>query len=180
MSTVDVETIPLWAPYLESRRMSGSEDENLPPSPSLLSYEQSVSETTANSSGSRTGLLSNVFSFVSREITEFVVNATGVADVRLMPFRDFTNSSQMIYCIEKTSVAQPVAGSSRHRAELEHNTEKRQRRQSTPLHSQPDGRALKRVRRDIEDQSYVVKLRRDDVVVDRGKFVDIGNIPRLY
>ncbi|KAF8484370.1 hypothetical protein JB92DRAFT_3028972 [Gautieria morchelliformis] len=124
--------------------MSGS-DENRPPSPSPLPYEQSVSETTANSSGSKTGLLSNVFSFVSREITEFVVNAAGVAD---------------------TSVARPVAGPSRYRTELEYNTEKRQRRQSTPLHSHDD-RALKRVRRDIEDQSYVAKLRRDHDLEDR-------------
>lgn len=63
--------------------MSGSEYENHSPSPSPSPYEQHASETAISADGSRTGLLSNVLSFVSREITEFVINATGVAEVRL-------------------------------------------------------------------------------------------------
>ena len=69
--------------------MSSSEDENPISSPSRRSYEQRASETIATTSDSRTGLLSNVLSFVSREITEFVVNAAGVTEVSLMPFQTF-------------------------------------------------------------------------------------------
>lgn len=68
--------------------MSSTEDEDRP-SPSPPSYGERALETTVNTSDSRTGLLSNVLSFVSREITEFVVNAAGVAEVRLMPFQTF-------------------------------------------------------------------------------------------
>lgn len=74
---------------LETRCMSSSEDENTIPSPSPPTNEHRALGTTTNTSDSKTGLLSNVLSFVSREITEFVVNAAGVAEVGLLPFHTF-------------------------------------------------------------------------------------------
>lgn len=68
--------------------MSSSEYENHSPSPPPPPREQHAWETATKPNVSNSGILSNVFSFVSREITEFVVNATGVAEVRLTQFKE--------------------------------------------------------------------------------------------
>jgi len=61
--------------------MSNSEEESISRSPSPTYSDEEAQDTTKNANNSRGGLLSNVLSFVSREITDFVVTATGGAEV---------------------------------------------------------------------------------------------------